>query len=184
MTTPLLEGTGGGLKMSKSLGNYIGVTEPPADMYAKLMSISDELMWRYYLLLTDLAPSAIEAERAAATPMASKMALGRRIVSDFHGPAAAAAAEEEWRRVHQQKQAPVEMPTVEIAPGRHRARDLLARPGLAASRSDAERLLRQGGARKDGAPLASGAEIDAAPGDSFVLSIGAQRFVRFSVTAP
>ena len=78
LTTPLLEGTDGVEKMSKSLGNYIGVTEPPDAMYAKLMSISDELMWRYYTLLTDLAPDEIEAEKAAARPMASKMALGRR----------------------------------------------------------------------------------------------------------
>ena len=89
LTTPLLEGTDGVQKMSKSLGNYIGVTEPPDVMYAKLMSISDELMWRYYALLTDLPPAEIEAEKAAGRPMASKMALGRRIVADFHGAAAA-----------------------------------------------------------------------------------------------
>ena len=112
LTTPLLEGTDGVEKMSKSLGNYVGVTEPPPAMYAKLMSISDELMWRYYTLLTDLSPGEIEAERAAGRPMASKMALGRRIVNDFHGPEAAAAAEEEWRRVHQARQAPSELQTV------------------------------------------------------------------------
>jgi len=74
LTTPLLEGTDGVEKMSKSLGNYIGVTEPPDAMYAKLMSISDELMWRYYTLLTDLPPAAIEEEKAASRPMASKKA--------------------------------------------------------------------------------------------------------------
>jgi tyrosyl-tRNA synthetase len=183
MTTPLLEGTDGVEKMSKSLGNYIGVTEPAADMYAKVMSISDELMWKYYLLLTDLPPAAIEAEKAKGNPMAAKMALGRHVVADFHGGAAAAEqAEAEWRRVHQQRQAPAEMPTVEIAPGRYKARELLARPGLAASKSEAERFLRQHAARKDGTPLEAGAEIDAAAGASFVLSIGAQRFLRFSVT--
>src|SRR6185436_17559511 len=98
MTTPLLEGTDGVDKMSKSLGNYIGVTEEPAVMFAKVLSISDELMWRYYLLLTDLSPSQIEAEKGRDEPMASKMALAGRIVSDFHGPEAARAAAVEWRR--------------------------------------------------------------------------------------
>jgi len=182
MTTPLLEGTDGVEKMSKSLGNYIGVTEAPESMFAKVMSVSDDLMWRYYLLLTDLSPAAIEEEKARAAPMAAKMALGRRLVADFHGEAAGPAAEAEWRRVHQQKQAPSEMPTVEIGPGRHKARELLTRPGLAASKSEAERFLRQRAARKDGNVLESGAEIEAAAGDSFVLSIGAQRFVRFRVT--
>src|SRR4030095_8996438 len=80
LTTPLLEGTDGVEKMSKSLGNYVGVTEPPGTMYAKLLSISDELMWRYYTLLTDLGPEQIEAERSRAQPMASKMALARGLV--------------------------------------------------------------------------------------------------------
>jgi tyrosyl-tRNA synthetase len=181
MTTPLLEGTDGVEKMSKSLGNYIGVTEAPAVMFAKLMSISDELMWRYFLLLTDLTEAELQAERARGAPMASKMALGRRLVADFRGAEAAEAAEAEWRRVHQQGQAPSDLPTVELGPGRYRARDLLARPGLAASRSEAERLLRQRAVRRDGLVLAPGAEIEARAGSSFVLSIGTQRHVRFSV---
>src|SRR5687767_7676652 len=82
MTTPLLEGTDGVLKMSKSLGNYVGVTEAPATMFAKILSISDTLMWRYYELLTDLSPVQIEEERGKARPMASKLALARRIVDD------------------------------------------------------------------------------------------------------
>src|SRR4030095_9209626 len=93
LTTPLLEGTDGVEKMSKSLGNYVGVTEPPGTMYAKLLSISDELMWRYYTLLTDLGPEQIEAERSRAQPMASKMALARGLVEDFHGAEAAPAAQ-------------------------------------------------------------------------------------------
>src|SRR4029077_3605330 len=77
MTTPLLEGTDGVDKMSKSLGNYIGVAESPAAMFAKVLSISDELMWRYYLLLTDLTPAEIETEKGRARPMDSKIALAR-----------------------------------------------------------------------------------------------------------
>ena len=116
MTTPLLEGTDGVEKMSKSLGNYIGVTEPPRTRCSpRSCRISDELMWSYYLLLTDLAPAEIEAERGAGRPMDSKLALARRIVADFHGAAAAAAAEAEWRRVHQQRQAPAEMPVQTLA---------------------------------------------------------------------
>jgi tyrosyl-tRNA synthetase len=102
-------------------------------------------------------------------------------VADFHGAAAAAEAEAEWRRVHQQKQAPAEMPQAQVKAGRYKARDLLARPGLAASKSEAERFLRQRAARRDGVVLEAGAEIEARPGESFVLSIGAQRFVRISV---
>jgi tyrosyl-tRNA synthetase len=184
MTTPLLEGTDGVEKMSKSLGNYIGVTEAPALMFAKVMSISDELMWRYYLLLTDLSPPELDEERKMGTPMASKMALGRRIVSDFHGPAAASEAEAEWRRVHQEKQAPSDIKTVELPPGRYRVRELLARPGLATSKSEAERYLRQGAVRKDGVVLEPGGEIEPGPGESFVLSIGSQRHLRFVVTVP
>jgi tyrosyl-tRNA synthetase len=184
MTTPLLEGTDGVEKMSKSLGNYIGVTEAPAVMFAKVMSISDELMWKYYLLLTDLSPPELDEERKMGTPMASKMALGRRIVSDFHGPAAASEAEAEWRRVHQEKQAPSDIKTVELPPGRYRVRELLARPGLATSKSEAERYLRQGAVRKDGVVLEPGGELEPGPGESFVLSIGSQRHLRFVVTVP
>ena len=182
LTTPLLEGTDGVEKMSKSLGNTIGVTDPSATMFAKVMSISDELMWKYYLLLTDLSPQALEKEKEKGTPMASKMALGRRVVADFHGAPEAEEAEAEWRRVHQEKQAPTDIATVELAPGRYKARDLVARPGLASSKSEAERLLRQRAVRKDGVVLEAGAaELEVLPGDSFVVSIGSQRHVRFSV---
>ena len=184
LTTPLLEGTDGVEKMSKSLGNYIGVTEPATVMFAKIMSVSDELMWKYYLLLTDLTKAELDEERAKAAPMASKMALGRRVVGEFHGPAAAAEAEAEWRRVHQEKQAPTDMASVALPPGRYKARELLARPGLAASKSDAERLLRQRAVKRDGTLVEAGAEIEVAPGDTFVLSIGSQRYLRFTVTGP
>ncbi len=184
LTTPLLEGTDGVEKMSKSLGNYIGVTEAPETTYAKLMSISDELMWRYYTLLTDLAPDEITAERAAARPMASKMALGRRIVADFHGAEAAARAEEEWRRVHQQHQAPSELRALRVAPGAHKPHALLVAAGLAKSNGEAVRLLRQRAARRDGEVLAAGAELVLAAGESFVLSVGPARHVRIDAGEP
>jgi tyrosyl-tRNA synthetase len=178
LTTPLLEGTDGVEKMSKSLGNYIGVTEAPDAMYAKLMSISDELMWRYYTLLTDLAPDEIEAERGAARPMASKMALGRRIVTDFHGAVAAGAAEAEWRRVHQDRQAPSDLRVVTVPAGALKPHALVVAAGLARSNGEAVRLLRQRAVRKDGLVLEAGPEIVLAPGEGFVLSVGAARHVR------
>ncbi len=184
MTTPLLEGTDGVEKMSKSLGNYIGVTEPPEVMFAKVLSISDVLMWKYYLLLTDLSADDVEIEKARGQPMAAKIALARRIVVDFHGTAAGETAEGEWRRVHQEGQAPAEMRVVRIPGGRHKPREILAAHGLAASKSEAERLLRQRAVKRDGAVLEPGVDLEIIPGTSFVLSVGAARFLRVEGTAP
>jgi tyrosyl-tRNA synthetase len=178
MTTPLLEGTDGVEKMSKSLDNYIGVDEAPDSMYAKLMSISDDLMWRYYTLLTDLAPDDITSERAEGQPMTSKMALGRLIVTDFHGPEAATAAEEEWKRVHQQRQAPSDLKVVTVEPGSHKPHHLVVKAGLASSNGEAVRLLRQRAVRRDGVALEPGAAVDLRAGEGFVLSVGPARHVR------
>jgi len=182
LTTPLLEGTDGVEKMSKSLGNYVGVTEPPDVMYAKLMSVSDELMWRYYTLLTDLTPDAVEAERTGGRPMASKMGLGRRIVADFHGAEAAGEAEAEWRRVHQQGQAPSDLRVVRVAAGTLKPHLLMVQAGLARSNGEAVRLLRQRAVRRDGVVLEAGADVVVAPGGTFVLSVGAARHVRIEST--
>ena len=178
MTTALLEGTDGVEKMSKSLGNYIGVNEPAEAMFAKVMSISDDLMWRYYTLLTDLAPDAIEAERAKGEPMPSKMALGRQIVSDFHGAEAAEAAETEWKKVHQQRQAPSDLRVVRVEPGSHKPHGLVVKAGLAKSNGEAVRLLRQRAVRRDGVLLEAGRELLLEPGEGFVLSVGPARHVR------
>jgi tyrosyl-tRNA synthetase len=181
LTTPLLEGLDGVEKMSKSLGNYVGVTDAPETMYAKLLSVSDELMWKYYTLLTDLAPAEIEAERAKGQPMVSKMGLARRIVDDFHGAASGAAAEAEWRRIHQQHQAPSDVPMATIAPGRYKPQDILVAHGLAESKSKAVALLRQKAVKRDGAVVDSTTELVVAPGESFVLSVGPKRFIRLTV---
>ena len=135
-------------------------------------------MWRYYLVLTGLSPAEVEAEKSAARPMASKMALARRLVADFHGAEAAEAAEAEWRRVHQQHQTPSQVPVVSVPPGRYKAHELLARAGLTKSNSEGVRLLRQGAVRSDGAPVGPGAELSLSPGGSLVLSVGPARFVR------
>jgi tyrosyl-tRNA synthetase len=182
LTTPLLEGTDGVEKMSKSLGNYIGVTEAPEAMFAKVMSISDELMWRYYTLLTDLSSAEIDAERAAGRPMASKMALGRRIVTDFHDAQAAAAAEAEWRRVHQERQAPSELRVVRVAAGSIKPHVLLVQAGFAKSNGEAVRLLRQRAVKRDGVVVDASAELTLASGESFVLSVGAARHARVEST--
>ncbi len=177
MTTPLLEGTDGALKMPKSLGNYVGVSEAPEAMYAKLLSISDELMWKYYTLLTDLSLPEIDAERARAEPMASKQALARRIVADFHDHSAAAAAEAEWRRVHQERRAPAEMAELHVPAGETRPHELLVRAGLARSNSDAVRLIKQRAVKRDGVALGAN-PLTLRQGESFVLQVGARHFVR------
>ncbi len=112
LTTPILEGLDGVQKMSKSLGNAIGIHEAPLEMYGKVMSISDEMMWRYYELLTDLSLSEIDSYKKLQQPMESKKELASRIVSDFHSPAAELVASDEWTRQHQLRQTP---PTIEQA---------------------------------------------------------------------
>jgi tyrosyl-tRNA synthetase len=106
LTTPILEGLDGVQKMSKSLDNAIGIHEPPLEMYGKLMSISDEMMWRYYELLTDVSLSEIESYKKLQQPMESKKELASRIVNDFHSSAAAIAASDDWTRQHQLRQTP------------------------------------------------------------------------------
>ncbi len=138
-TMPILEGLDGVQKMSKSLGNYIGITEPPEQMYAKVMSISDNLMWRYYELLTDLSLAEIAARQRAGRPLEAKKELARRIVADFHSPEAARRAEEEFSRVVQQGEAPSDIPTVEVTGPVVHLEKFLAQSGLAESVSDARR---------------------------------------------
>jgi len=119
LTMPILEGTDGVQKMSKSYGNYIGINEPPQEIYGKVMSISDELMWRYYELLTDVSSSSIEQMKADVAagrqhPMELKKALARRIVQDFHGEQAAKAADENWAKQFQKDEVPENVETVSI----------------------------------------------------------------------
>ena len=181
LTTPLLEGTDGVAKMSKSLGNYIGVAEPPDAIFAKVMSISDDLMWKYYGLLTEMTPADLEREKAKGAPMASKLALGTSLVRDFHGAAEAERAEAEWRRVHQRGEAPADLREVPVSAGPHKPRELLVLAGLAPSKSEAERQLRQRAARLDGQPVDARAELTLSPGQTAVLSVGPARHVRLKV---
>lgn len=160
LTTPILEGLDGVNKMSKSLGNAIGVHEPPLEMYGKVMSISDEMMWRYYELLTDVRTEQIATMKADAAsgkahPMALKKELARSIVADFHSAEAAEKAAVDWARQFQKDQVPEEAEEVlvEFAEIATAERDgvqldrLLVRCGLADSRTDAARKLKQGSVR-------------------------------------
>jgi len=176
LTTPLLEGLDGVEKMSKSLGNAIGVAEPPLKMYSNILSISDELMWKYCELLSRLTPQQIDEERGRGEPMASKMALARRIVTDFHGAAAAEDSEREWRAVHQEGRRPTEVRTVTLRPGAYKAHELLVAVGEAPSKSEASRLVHQRAVRLEGAlvqyPLE---EIRIEKGERILLSVGVKR---------
>lgn len=175
LTTPILEGLDGVNKMSKSLGNAIGIHEPPLEMYGKIMSISDEMMWRYYELLTDVQLPEIEKMKrdvaiGAAHPMTLKKDLARTIVTDFHSAEAGTSAAEDWARQFQQDEVPehveeVSIPFSEVAAGpegqpsmaetlehvpRVRLDRLLARAGLADSVSDAARKIKQRAVRVEG----------------------------------
>jgi len=114
LTTPILEGLDGVQKMSKSLGNAIGIHEPPLEMYGKIMSISDEMMWRYYELLTDVQVPDIEKMRREAHPMQAKKDLAQRIVRDFHSAEAAQKAAEDWAKQFQKDEVPEEVEAVSI----------------------------------------------------------------------
>jgi tyrosyl-tRNA synthetase len=114
LTTPILEGLDGVQKMSKSLNNAIGIHEPPLEMYGKLMSISDEMMWRYYELLTDVQLADIEKMKRETHPMQAKKELARRIVADFHGAEAVAKAAEDWAKQFQKDEVPEELELVDV----------------------------------------------------------------------
>jgi tyrosyl-tRNA synthetase len=152
-TTPLLEGTDGVEKMSKSKGNYIGITEPPKVMFRKVMGISDELMWRYWELLTDLSLPEIAALKQR-EPMEVKMELASRIVADFHSAAGATQAQEDFNREVRQGAEPADIestpnPAYDVALGTHVPK-LMVTTGVAPSRTEAERLLKAGAVEIDG----------------------------------
>ena len=183
LMTPIIEGLDGVQKMSKSLNNAIGINEPPQEMYGKLMSISDEMMWRYWTLLTDLRQSEIDSMQAdvasgALHPMEAKKNLARTIVAGFHGAEAAHSADENWARQFQQKNDAVEgleevriafaeltNPSSAPANGLQiRVPKLLVRAGLAASGAEASRKLAEHAVRVDGETVSSPAiQIPALP---------------------
>ena len=171
LMTPILEGLDGVQKMSKSLGNAIGINEPPAEMYGKLMSISDELMWKYWIFLTDLRQSEVEAMQAQVAagglhPMEAKKNLARSIVAGFHGQVAAEHAAENWARMFQQKAESEDLEEVNVAfadvtasteAGSMQIRlpRLLVQLGLAASGAEANRKIGEKAVKLDGETVAN-----------------------------
>ncbi len=174
LTTPLLEGTDGVEKMSKSLGNYIGFTEPPQEIFGKVMSISDPLMYRYFELLTDVSAAEIARWKIAVAsgemhPMKLKAQLGFQLVNDFHDEEAARQAQANFERVHQRREMPEQVCEIEVTleerppdlkDGAHvlpdrilRIVDVLVQAGLAPSKSEARRLLKAGAVSIDGAKI-------------------------------
>ncbi len=183
LTMPLLEGTDGVEKMSKSLGNAIGITEPPQEMFGKLMSISDTLLWRYMELLSFEPPQAIAARRRAveegANPREVKFDFALEIVGRFHGRAAAERAGAEFNARFRDRALPSELPelTLEAPEGGLAIVQLLRRAGLAASASEAGRLVEQGGVRVDGARVAD-RTLRLARGRAYVVEVGRRRVAR------
>jgi tyrosyl-tRNA synthetase len=181
LTTPILEGLDGVQKMSKSLGNAIGIHESPLEMYGKVMSISDEMMWRYYELLTDVQVAEIEKMKREAHPMQAKKELARRIVADFHSAEAAAKAGEDWAKQFQKDEVPQELDCIDVPlahvvlegesggavrviardvmnPGdRHLVRvdKLIRQAGLANSNTEAAARLKSGAVSIDGESIGS-----------------------------
>jgi tyrosyl-tRNA synthetase len=155
LTTPILEGLDGVQKMSKSLNNAIGIQEPPLEMYGKIMSISDEMMWRYYELLTDVQLPDIEKMTRESHPMQAKKDLAQRIVADFHSADSAAKAAEDWAKQFQKNEVPEDLEEIETSmevtsDGRIRLDKLLAKVGLADSVTDAARKIRQKAVKVNG----------------------------------
>ena len=182
--TPLLEGTDG-RKMSKSFGNTIGVNDPPHEMYGRVMSLTDALLMRYYELCTDLDEDALDEIRhqlaMGINPMNLKKRLARLITTQYHGPEAAAAAEERFEREVQRHELPEELPTVKLEhAGPWNVTDLLVAAGLAASKGEARRLVDGGAVRLDDRPIRDrAATLDVTPGA--VLRAGKRSYARLSL---
>jgi tyrosyl-tRNA synthetase len=186
ITMPLLEGTDGREKMSKSLGNYIGIAEPAQEMFGKLMSISDPLMWRYVELLSfesaDTTRKWKEEVAAGLNPRDIKARFAKEIVARFHGKKAADAAEAEFEQRFRHGVLPHDMPEVKVPSTTATSfAQLLKLAGLVDSTSEANRLIEQGGVKVDGERLSDrGLKVER--GKSYVIQVGKRKFARVHVT--
>ena len=186
LTMPLLEGLDGVNKMSKSLGNYIAINDPAADMFGKLMSISDELMWRYFELLSFRPLGEIQALRAAVAqgrnPRDVKFELAAEIVTRFHDLAAAQAAQAQFQARFAQKALPADLPVTPVAApeGTLSLAAVLTAAGLAASGSEARRKIAEGAVRIDGEKVTDAA-MRLAVGETRIVQLGPRRFARVSL---
>ncbi len=188
MTLPLLEGLDGVEKMSKSLDNYVAVEDTPTDMFGKLMSVSDELMWKYWLLLTDRTQDEIEADRSrvsegALHPMEVKKDLAATMVAEFHSAAEATAARAEFERVFSRGKLPQDIPELSlgVADDTVLLSRVLVDGGLASSNSEARRLIQQGGVKVDGEAASDvKASVSTTGSQPVLLQVGKRRFARVS----
>jgi tyrosyl-tRNA synthetase len=188
LTMPILVGLDGQRKMSKSLGNYVGITEAPDEIFGKIMSIPDPLMWSYYELVTDRTPAEIAALAAEVSsgklhPMDAKMRLGQEIIAGFHGHGAAQKAAENFQRVFRDRQAPTEAPVHKLPRGpAKKLSALLVELRLAPSKSEADRLVKQKGVEIDGV-LAEDPRQDVRLTEprEFLLRAGKKKFLRIVV---
>ncbi len=201
LTMPILVGLDGQRKMSKSLGNYVGITEAPSEIFGKLMSIPDELMWSYYEFLTDRAPQEIAALKQEVAggklhPMDAKMRLAEEVISDFHGRDAARKAAEDFQRVFRDRQTPKEVPIIRLIREKtHLVHShgivgtlspkwcqLLKYVGQSESVAEAARLIEQGGLEVNGEVLSdSAAKFDGSVAAEYDLRLGKKKFVRMVV---
>jgi tyrosyl-tRNA synthetase len=183
---PLLEGTDGVNKMSKSLGNYIGINEPPQEIFGKLMSISDELMWRYIQLLSFESLATIEDWKRqvaeGANPRDIKVRFAQEIVSRFHGQAAASRALSEFEARFQKGALPDDMPELSLpgVDGALLVPQLLKQAGLVPSTSDAIRQIAGGGVRLDGERVADKG-VSVPVGATVVAQVGKRKFARVTI---
>ena len=186
LTLPLLEGTDGVQKMSKSLGNHIAIMDTPAEMYGKLMSVSDELMWRYLDLLSLRTQAELDELRSSVesggNPRDAKMALANELTRRFHGEQAAQNAANDFARRHRRGETPEEMPEISLAgpDGGIQVAELVRRAGLAKTNGEAMRLIAQGAVRLDGERVSDRAMVVPA-GSSSVVQVGKRRFARVSI---
>jgi tyrosyl-tRNA synthetase len=171
ITMPLLEGTDGVQKMSKSFGNYIGITEAPKEMFGEIMSISDELMIKYYELLTD--EDLVQAKKMH--PKEAKVNLAKNIVTQYHSVSAAEDAAGEFNRVFSQKETPADLETYKIKPAKNKIIDILVDSGLVSSRNEARRLIQQGGVSLNGRNIN---REDTLINEEGMLKAGKRRFLK------
>ena len=182
MLFPLLVGADGKKKMSKSLGNYIGLTESANEQYGKIMSISDDLIFHYFELCARLSQEEIkeikkETDSGRLNPRDAKARLAREIVSLYHGKTAAEKAEKEFIQVFREKKKPTQMPVQKIKAGKWNVLDLLFKLKLAPSKSKAKRLIEQGGVKIDGRVVKDW-KVEIQIKDGLVAQVGKRKFVR------
>ncbi len=184
LTMPLLEGTDGVEKMSKSLGNYIGIAEPAQEIFGKLMRISDELMWRYMELLSFQDLKSIQAAKAAvaggANPREVKFGFAKEIVERFHGKSAAESAAQDFNARFRDRALPADIPEQSLK-GPMVSTQVLKQAGLANSSSEAERLIAQGGVKVNGERLAD-RKMMFATGETYLVQVGKLKIARIKIT--